>query len=85
MRDFSSDHSALAINSATVKSLDLKGLIEVWIVQQTFPSNGSPRLLEVDAHHGEQFVGKLSNRTFQKLSVFARGFSVVNGAGADYN
>jgi len=28
MRDFSNDHSALAINSATVKSLDLKGLID---------------------------------------------------------
>jgi sugar phosphate isomerase/epimerase len=28
MRDFSNDHSALAINSATVKSLDLQGLID---------------------------------------------------------
>jgi len=28
MRDFSNDHSALAINSATVKILDLKGLID---------------------------------------------------------
>jgi sugar phosphate isomerase/epimerase len=28
MRDFSNDHSALAINSATVKSLDLKELID---------------------------------------------------------
>ena len=28
MRDFSNDHSALAINSATVKTLDLKGLVD---------------------------------------------------------
>src|SRR5215471_14095789 len=65
--------------SACSKTLiDLEAAVKAWIVDQSFPSDGCPRLLEVHAHHHEQIGCKPVLNRFQLLRVLYRGFRVVD-------
>ena len=53
------------------------------IVDEALPADGGARLLKVDAHDDLQVGGEFGDGGFEQGGVFARGFGVVNGAGAD--
>src|SRR4051794_8474629 len=46
--------------------IDLERLIQMRIVEKTFPSNCRSRLFEVHTHHDLQVFGKLRYRVFQQ-------------------
>src|SRR5215475_1633085 len=66
--------------SACSKALvDLEAAVKTWIVDQSFPSDGCPRLFEVHAHHDEQIGLKPVPHRFELLRVLHRGFGIVDG------
>src|ERR1035437_4900402 len=58
--------------------IDLVGLVEVRIVDQSLPSDGGAWLLEVDAHHDAQFGGELCDGVPQQSRIVPRSLGVVN-------
>ena len=65
--------------------VDVEGVVEVGIVDESLPAHRGPRLLEVHAHDDEQFLGQGVGLFLQPTGVFARRFRVVNGARPDDN
>ncbi len=63
--------------------VDLVRLVDVWVVNQTFPADGGARLLEVGAHDDAEVVGELVGQGLQARAVLQRGGWVVDGAWAD--
>src|SRR5271168_1009593 len=63
--------------------VDLEGLVEIWIVDESLPADGGARLFEVDAHDEAELLGELCDGALEQLGVLARGAGIVNGAGAD--
>ena len=61
--------------------VDLEGLIEMWIVDETLPSDGGAGLFKIDAHDDAQIVGELLDGGFEQGGVLAGGLGIVNGAG----
>src|ERR1017187_10015469 len=59
--------------------IDLVGLVEVGIVDQSLPSDGGAGLLEVDAHHNAQFRGELRDGAPEQSRIVPRSLGVVNG------
>src|SRR5690606_8123450 len=59
--------------------------IEVRIVEQAFPADGSARLLDISAHHQQQLIADLWRERGQALGVFQRGNGVMQGAGSDHD
>ena len=53
------------------------------IVDEALPAEGGAGLFEVDAHDDAELVGELGDGGLEEFGVFAGGFGVVNGAGAD--
>src|SRR5580658_3886094 len=62
---------------------DAERFIEVWIVNQPFPTQSSPRFLEVNAHHDQEVAGKLCDRVFEQSRILSGGNRIVDGAGAN--
>ena len=62
--------------------VDLVGLIEMRIVDEALPADGGAGLFKVDAHDDAQVGGEFGDGAFEQAGVFARGFGVVDGAGA---
>lgn len=63
--------------------VDLVRLINVWVVDQTFPSDGCAWLLEVSAHDDAQVAGELLGEGLELCAVLEGGGWVVDGAWAD--
>src|ERR1700729_4134372 len=63
--------------------VNLKRLVEVWIVDEALPAEGGARLFEVDAHDEAELLGEFADRAFEQLGVLARGFGVMNRTRAD--
>ena len=63
--------------------VDAEGLVEVGVVDEALPAEGGARLLEVDAHDDAEILREFGDSGFEARAVLARGFGVVNGAGAD--
>ena len=63
--------------------LDVEGIVEVRVVDQSLPADGGTRLLEIHAHHDVQAVADLVGQLAQTPRVVARGFHVVDRARAD--
>jgi hypothetical protein len=72
--------------SRSAKTLvDVEGVVDVRIVDQTLPSNRSPRLLEVAPHHNKQVVLVLLLELEQTVAVFQCHGRVVDRARPDHN
>src|SRR5690606_41447026 len=63
--------------------VDLERLINIWVVDETLPSNGGTRLLEVGTHDDDKVILKLVAELDQACSVFEGCGWVVNRARAD--
>jgi hypothetical protein len=67
--------------SADAETLvDLEGLIEVWVVDQTLPADGGTWLLEVGAHDDDEVAGESLGELSQLLAVLDGGLWVMEGA-----
>ena len=53
------------------------------VVEQAFPANGGARFFKIDAHDDAQLLAVFFAQGQEAVGVFARGFDVVDGAGAD--
>ena len=60
-----------------------KAAVEVGVVDQPLPSDRGARLLEIDAHHDLEAVGKLFAQGGEALGVVYGGDGIVDRAGAD--
>ena len=57
--------------------------VQMRIVDQPFPANGSARLFHIGAHHQQQLVADFVHQRGQALGVFQRGDGIVQGTGPD--
>jgi hypothetical protein len=71
----------LAGNTETL--VDLEGVVDIGVVDETLPANGCSGLLEVGAHHDAEIVGEFVRELLESGSVFLGGSRVVDGAGTD--
>ena len=62
---------------------DVVAAVDVGVVDQSLPADRRSRLLEVHAHHDEQFAFGLLHHLRQPVRVVERGVRVVHRAGAD--
>lgn len=65
--------------------VDLEGVVDIGIVNETLPANGCSGLLKVGAHHDAEIVRELVRHRLESGSVFLGGGRVVDRAGADDN
>lgn len=65
--------------------VDLVRLIDVWVIDQTLPSDGCAWLLKVGAHNDAEVAGELLGELLEAGAVLERGGGVVDGAWADDN
>ena len=63
--------------------LDIAGAVDVRIVDQTLPTDRGARLLEVHAHHNQQFTAQLVLQSGKTAGVIKRSRRIVHGTGAD--
>ena len=64
-------------------AVDVAGVIEVRIHDQSLPTDRCPRLLEIDPHDEKEAIGHLPSQIGQALSVFATGLNIVDRAWTD--
>src|SRR5690606_34486793 len=70
--------------TADVQSvLDLETVIQIRVVDQSFPANGGTRLLEVHAHDQIQGVADLGGQLPEPTGIVLGRLDIMNGAGAD--
>lgn len=62
--------------------VDLEGLVDVWVVDQTLPADSCAWLLEVGAHDDADVVGELLSKALEALAVLEGSGRVVDGAWA---
>ena len=65
--------------------VDVVGLVDVGIVDQTLPANGGTGLLKVGAHNDAEVLGELVGDLLQAASVLEGSVGVVDGARADHD
>ena len=63
--------------------LDIAGAVDVRIVDQALPTDRGARLLEVHAHHNQQFTAQLVLQSGKTAGVIKRSRRIVHGTGAD--
>ena len=72
--------------TADVQALfDVEGIVQVRIVDQAFPANGSPRLFKVNPHHQQQGIADFVGQFLQSVGIVPGSVHVVDRAGANYN
>jgi len=65
--------------------VDLEGVVDIGVVDQTLPADGCSGLLEVGAHHNAEIVGESVGDLLESGSVFLGSSRVVDGARTDDN
>lgn len=65
--------------------VDVVGLVDIGVVDQTLPADGRAGLLEVGAHDDAQVLGQLVGDLLQATGVLERGVWVVDRAGTDHD
>ena len=65
--------------------VDLVALVNVGVVDQTFPADCGPGLLEVGAHDDAKVVAELVGELDQARAVLDGGFRIVEGARSAHN
>lgn len=65
--------------------VNVVGLVDIGVVDQTLPADGRAGLLEVGAHDDAQVLGQLAGELLQATGVLERGVWVVDRAGADHD
>jgi hypothetical protein len=68
----------LAGNTETL--VDLEGVVNIGVVDETLPANGCSGLLEVGAHDDAEIVGEFVRELLESGSVLLGGSRVVDGA-----
>jgi hypothetical protein len=63
--------------------VDLEGVVDIGIVDETFPADSSTRLLEVGTHDDTEIVLKFVREALEAGGIFVGGLRVMNRAGAD--
>ena len=64
-------------------AVDVEGVIESWIVDQTFPTHGGAGFLKIDPHHDEEVFFQTLSFSLEFCGVFESGLGIVNRAGTD--
>lgn len=65
--------------------VDLEGVVNVGIVDQTLPTDSGSGLLEVGTHDDAEVAGELLGESLETSGIFVRHERVVDGAGTNYN
>jgi cobaltochelatase CobN len=65
--------------------LNVKGIIQIRIVDQSLPAHGGARLLEVHAHDRKQGGFNLHRQGLEARRVLAGGGHIVDGTGSDHH
>ena len=65
--------------------LNIKGVVQVRIVDEAFPANGCARLLEIDTHNDQQRIADFIGKLLEARGVISRSLNIVNGAGAHHD
>ena len=60
---------------------NVAGAVKVRVVDETLPTHSRSWLLEIGAHHDQQFVANGLSDGFEPVSVFVGGIRIMNGAG----
>lgn len=63
--------------------VDLVGLVDVRVVDQTLPADGGAWLLEVGAHDDAEVILEFVGEGLEATGIFQCGGGVVDGAGSD--
>ena len=63
--------------------VDGKSAVEVGVVEQAFPADGSARFFKVNAHDDAQLFAVFFAQGQEAVGVFVRGLDVVDGTRAD--
>jgi len=63
--------------------VDLEGVIDIWVVDQTLPSDCCTGLLKVGAHDDEEILLVLLLHLDEAVAVLESGLGVVDRAGTD--
>ena len=63
--------------------VDGKRAVQMRVVEQAFPADGGARFFKVNAHDDAQLFAVFFAQGQEAVGIFARGFDVVDGAGAD--
>jgi hypothetical protein len=65
--------------------VDVVGLIDVGIVDQTLPADGGTGLLKVGAHDDAEVLGELVGELLEAASIFEGSVGIVDGARANHD
>lgn len=65
--------------------VDLERRVDIGVVDQTLPADGSSRLLQVGTHNNAEIIAELVSENLELGGVLVGSFGVVDGAGADDN
>jgi len=65
--------------------VDVGGAVEVRVVDQPLPAHGGARLLEVNAHDGQERRFHLRGQRLEPTGIFARRRHVVDRTGPDHH
>lgn len=65
--------------------VDLKAIVDIRVVDQTFPSHSRPWLFEVRPHDDEKVVVVFSLKLEKSFRIVKGGGWVMDGAWADYD
>ncbi len=63
--------------------VDLEGLVDIGVVDQTLPADRRPRLLEVGAHHNDEVLRELVRERLQPVRVLDGRGRVVDRTGTN--
>ncbi len=63
---------------------DVAGAVEVGVHDESFPADGGAGFFKINTHHDEEAVADFRSESRDFTGVFATGFEVVDGAGADH-
>lgn len=70
----------IELTGYTETLVDVVGLVDVRVVDQTLPSDGCTGLLEVGAHDDTEVRGKTSGELLEAVGIFECSFGVMDGA-----
>jgi len=63
--------------------VNLEGLVDIGVVNQTLPADSRPRLLEVGAHDDDKVILELLGESLEPVAVLNRSGGIVNRTGAN--
>ena len=61
----------------------MEAAVQVRIIDQAFPADGSARFFEIDSHDDLKVIGKMTTQFSKFLRIFFGSGRIMDGAGSD--